>query len=164
MLAGPEAGADVARADGSGRYLVTSFDPGCLAAVRAGPALPTGQLAFEIRDVDALLRRAAEAGHVAVNPWDPFVDEAFVGAAHDAGLQVYPWTVDDPARMAALARRSASTASSPTSPTSCGRSSVDHDEVEHGGLVAEPQGGDLAEVVAVDLVGERAVAAHAWPR
>jgi glycerophosphoryl diester phosphodiesterase len=102
VLADPAAAADVARADGGPRYLITSFDPGCIAAVRAASSLPTGQLAFDIRDLDALLAAAAAAGHVAVNPWDPFVDAAFMTAARAAGLRVYPWTVDDPDRMRAL--------------------------------------------------------------
>jgi len=101
-LGSDEAGAEVPRPDGTDRYLVTSFDPGCLDAVRQGSSLPTGQLAFEIRDTSILLARAAAAGHEAINPWDPFVDASFVDAAHAAGLRVFPWTVDDPGRMRAL--------------------------------------------------------------
>ena len=91
------------RSDGSARYLVTSFDPGCVAQVReVAPALPTGQLAFDLRDPAALIAAAAAAGHVAVNPWAPFVDAAFVAAARAAGLRVYPWTVDDPDHLRVL--------------------------------------------------------------
>jgi glycerophosphoryl diester phosphodiesterase len=97
-----EAGGDIALADGSARFLVTSFDPGCLAAVRARSGHATGQLGFDIRDTAAMIAAAAAAGHVAVYPWEPVVDEAFVAAAHDAGLRVFPWTVDDPTRMAVL--------------------------------------------------------------
>ena len=32
----------------------------------------------------------------------PLVDAGAGGAAHAEGLSVYPWTVDDPARMAEL--------------------------------------------------------------
>lgn len=103
VLADGRAGADVPRADGTARYLVTSFDPGCLDAVRRGSTLPTGQLAGHIGDVAALVQRTVDAGHTAINPWDPFVDAAFIALAHDAGLRVFPWTVDDPERMAALA-------------------------------------------------------------
>jgi glycerophosphoryl diester phosphodiesterase len=95
--------ADGAMADGAPRYLVTSFDPRCLDRVREiAPSLRTGQLAFHIDHVTALMDRARGAGHVAVNPWDPFVDESFMEAARHAGLEVYPWTVDDPGRMRAL--------------------------------------------------------------
>lgn len=94
--------ADTTYADGA-RHLVTSFDPHCLTRVReVAPSLRTGQLAFNITDVAALLARARGAGHAAVNPWDPFVDEAFMVAARAAGLEVYPWTVDDPERLRAL--------------------------------------------------------------
>ena len=101
-MALPTSGADEPRRDGSARFLVTSFDPGCLDAVRARSSVATGQLAFDIRDVGALIDRAAGAGHVSVNPWDPFVDESFMARATAAGLRVFPWTVDDPDRMRAL--------------------------------------------------------------
>ncbi len=91
-----------ARSDGSDRYLVTSFDPGCLDAVRAQGGPATGQLVFGFDDLHELVASAAAAGHVAVNPWAPQVDEAFMAAARGAGLAVFPWTVDDPERMAEL--------------------------------------------------------------
>jgi glycerophosphoryl diester phosphodiesterase len=47
---------------------------------------------------------AVAGGHRAVNPWEHFVDEALVTRAHAAGIEVNAWTVDDPARVAALAR------------------------------------------------------------
>lgn len=94
------AGDDVPRGS---RLLVTSFDPACVGRVRAlAPDIPTGQLAFDLSDRDGILERAAAAGHVSVNPWDPFVDAALVEAAHGLGLAVYPWTVDAPERMAEL--------------------------------------------------------------
>jgi glycerophosphoryl diester phosphodiesterase len=95
-------GADDPLPDGSDRYLVTSFDPACLEAVRARSSFATGQLGFDIRDVDSFIAAAADAGHLTVNPWDPFVDSSFVDRAHGAGLRVLPWTVDAPDRMRAL--------------------------------------------------------------
>jgi glycerophosphoryl diester phosphodiesterase len=102
VLHAVDAGATEPLADGSDRYLITSFDPGCLDAVRSRSSFATGQLAMMIADVGELIDRAAAAGHVAVNPWDGFVDAALVERAHAAGLQVFPWTVDDPERMRAL--------------------------------------------------------------
>lgn len=85
------------------RVLVTSFNPATIATVRRlGPAIATGLLAFDCHDVEATVALAVSGGHVAVNPWDPFVDERFMMVARSAGLAVYPWTVDDPIRIAAL--------------------------------------------------------------
>lgn len=97
----------VASALGPERALVSSFDPGALAAVRAASAelgadLPTALLSFDLRDLDAVLDRAVAGGHVAVNPWDGFVTEALVAGARARGLAVYPWTVDDPERIEQL--------------------------------------------------------------
>lgn len=88
---------------GARRYLVTSFDWRCIARVRdEAPALATGQLSVSITDPGLLLRRASAAGHVAVNPWDPFVDESFMDQARSFGLEVYPWTVDGEERLRQL--------------------------------------------------------------
>jgi len=83
----------------SGPLLVTSFDRDCLARVRAlDAAVPTGRLAMDIRDVAQLVEHTAAAGHVALNPWDPFVNEELIALTRAAGLRVYPWTVDLPER------------------------------------------------------------------
>ena len=83
------------------RFLVSSFDPEALDAYKAvDPAIETGLLLFDLRHPERAIARAAEAGHVALHPWDPTVDAALVAAAHEAGLAVNVWTVDDPARAA----------------------------------------------------------------
>ena len=88
-----------ALASWSGPLLVTSFDRDCLTRVRElAPAVPTGRLAMDIRDVAKLVDETAAAGHVAINPWDPFVNDDFMAATRAAGLRVYPWTVDLPDR------------------------------------------------------------------
>lgn len=85
------------------RLLVTSFDLAMVDRVRTlDPSLPTGLLAFELADPARAVEVAAERGHVAINPWDPFVDEAFMALARDAGLAVNVWTVNDPDRMREL--------------------------------------------------------------
>ena len=88
------------------RILVTSFNPRTIDAVRAeAPAVPTGLLVFDLSEpgaAAAAIDRAAGGGHVSINPWDPFVDEALMALARAAGLAVYPWTVDDPERMGVL--------------------------------------------------------------
>ncbi len=94
LLEGPEA---------VGPFLVTSFDWRCLHRVReVAPALATGQLGFGPIDMTVAVRRARDAGHVAINPHRREVDGALVDLAHGAGLRVYPWTVDDADEMATL--------------------------------------------------------------
>lgn len=90
---------------GESPVLVTSFDPRTIDRVRelTDGAVATGWLLFDLRDRARTLERAADAGHVAVNPWDPLVDAELVAAAHAVGLAVNAWTVDDPARLAQLA-------------------------------------------------------------
>jgi glycerophosphoryl diester phosphodiesterase len=83
---------------------ISSFDEPTLARVRSlEPRLDTAYLAFDLSADPDLPARAAAAGHVAVNPWDPFVDEAFMSQCRELGLGVNPWTVDDPERIVQLA-------------------------------------------------------------
>ena len=85
------------------RFLITSFEWEIIGAVRElAPELPTGFLTMADPLADDLLDRIAAAGHVAINPWNPMVREPVVRAAHDRGLAVNVWTVDDPDRMAEL--------------------------------------------------------------
>jgi glycerophosphoryl diester phosphodiesterase len=85
------------------RILVTSFNPRTIGVVHERrPDIPTGLLAFDVADPESVVAQAAAGGHVAVNPWDPFVDEQLMALAADAGLAVFPWTVDDPDRMRRL--------------------------------------------------------------
>ena len=101
LLAGDVLG-DIALVD----ILVTSFNPRTVAVMgELAPSVRTGQLLFDLSAPEvaaAAVARAAADGHVSINPWDPFVDEALMARAGDAGLLVYPWTVDDPDRMRAL--------------------------------------------------------------
>jgi glycerophosphoryl diester phosphodiesterase len=85
------------------RVLVTSFDLVTVDRVRAlDPSVRTGLLAFELDDTARVIDVAASRGHVAINPWDPFVDETFMALARDAGLDVNVWTVNDAERMREL--------------------------------------------------------------
>lgn len=87
------------------RVLISSFDEPTLQRVRSSyPRVETGFLVFDLNADPDLPERAAEAGHVAVHPWDPFVDEAFVERCRNLGLRINPWTVDDAARIRELAR------------------------------------------------------------
>jgi glycerophosphoryl diester phosphodiesterase len=83
--------------------VVSSFTIDTIDRMRAVDAgLPTGWLTFDLADSAAAVALAAERGHAAIHPYDVFVDRTLVRRAHDAGLRVLVWTVDDPARMAAL--------------------------------------------------------------
>ncbi len=84
----------------TGRVVVSSFDLLALdAAVAAGPGLATGWLTprwFNQADaLEALLGR----GHGALHPHHEGVTDTLVAAAHEAGISVTTWTVDDPDRI-----------------------------------------------------------------
>jgi glycerophosphoryl diester phosphodiesterase len=83
---------------------ISSFDEATLALVRdADSSVDTAQLLFDLSvDPDAV-DRAAAAGAVGINPWDPFVDPALVERCARLGLTVTPWTVDDRDRIVQLA-------------------------------------------------------------
>jgi glycerophosphoryl diester phosphodiesterase len=96
----------VARADGGAQpVLVTSFDEPTLHRVRsASVRVDTGLLTWNLHADPEALDRSARAGDVAVNPWDPFIDEPFMARCVALGLKVNSWTVDDPQRMVELVR------------------------------------------------------------
>ncbi len=66
------------------------------------PTLPTGLLAHDLNEPKKAIDLATSHGHRAINPWDPFVDDAFMELARDAGLEVNVWTVNEPDRMREL--------------------------------------------------------------
>ncbi|MFZ4516918.1 MAG: glycerophosphodiester phosphodiesterase [Microthrixaceae bacterium] len=93
-----------AAAGAEDRILVSSFDVATLAAVKAAdPSLATGQLLFDLNAWPDAPEAAAAAGHGALHPWDPFVDEELMARCRGLGLAVNTWTVDDPGRVAELA-------------------------------------------------------------
>jgi len=91
--------------DGYGQQiLVSSFDEESLRRVRhLRPRLATAYLAGDLHADPELPARAAAGGDVAVNPWDGFVDKAFMDRCEALGLQVNVWTVDEPERIRELA-------------------------------------------------------------
>lgn len=83
-----------------GRILASCFHLPTIDRVHElAPGLATAWLLGFAEAPEPLIERAAEHGHVAVHPHHVFVNEAFVDRAHDAGLQVNTWTVDDPDRI-----------------------------------------------------------------
>jgi glycerophosphoryl diester phosphodiesterase len=95
-----------ARGDGD-RMLISSFNRATINAVRTiDPSLRTGFLVVlpEIPLSPFMASLAAE-GHVAVHPHRRCVTAELCDAAHEHGLAVNVWTVDDPAEMVSLAGR-----------------------------------------------------------
>ena len=85
------------------RWVISSFSWSTLAACRElAPEIPTACLTFEEVD-DPTIERLAAAGHAALNPWEPQVDEALVERCHSAGMALYAWTSNEPARIVELA-------------------------------------------------------------
>lgn len=88
--------------------LISSFRFNTIDVIRAlDPDLRTGFL-FAMPPLSplrlkAMILRTAAAGHVAIHPYHRGVTKRMVDLAHEVGLAVNTWTVDDPARMRTLA-------------------------------------------------------------
>ncbi len=100
----------VRRTGAQDRVLLASFSTARLARIRraAGPAVPTSLGAREVAALwaAARLRRrrfrlppGVVAAQVPVRQGLRVVDPRFVRLAHDLGLQVHVWTIDDPTEM-----------------------------------------------------------------
>lgn len=83
--------------------MITCFWPTTIDRVRAASDLATGWLSIDVTNPHGMVSRVRSQGHQAINPWDPLITVALVEAAHDVGLAVNSWTVNDPDRMEQLA-------------------------------------------------------------
>jgi glycerophosphoryl diester phosphodiesterase len=85
---------------------VASFDPDCIGLVRTlAPSLITGLLVGESIDLEAALDSVTEHGHQLLLPDVSAVKAAgadFVDEAHDRGVRLCVWTVDDPIEIGSL--------------------------------------------------------------
>jgi glycerophosphoryl diester phosphodiesterase len=87
------------------RIVVSSFSLEAIDAVRTcEPSLATALLVDLDRDLMGALVTAREHGHGGLHPFFACVDAVVMQAAEDFGMAVRVWTVDDPARIAALAK------------------------------------------------------------
>ena len=85
------------------RVIVSSFGMGAIDAVRAAnPDIPTAWLTVPNYDQLRALDTAVEHGHRALHPHFTVVDQQLVAAAHDHGLALNTWTVDEPDEMKRL--------------------------------------------------------------
>jgi glycerophosphoryl diester phosphodiesterase len=83
---------------------VSSFNPSVLDAVGAADAsIARAFLWVAAFDSDAALALASSLGCRAAHPHDNAVTPELVQAAHDRGMRVDTWTVNDPARVRQLA-------------------------------------------------------------
>lgn len=90
--------------DAESRVLVSSFDVEGILRIRGvDPSIPVGWLCYGQASPASLIARAVAHKLDAIHPHDPLVDRVFVENAHAEGLEVAVWTVDDPARLRALA-------------------------------------------------------------
>ncbi len=84
--------------------LVTSFNLDTVKRLHAvNPEIPAGFVTgYDILQVQMLLDHLVESGLQAVVPYHPTVDRRFVDRAHEVGLLVHTWTVNDAERMVEL--------------------------------------------------------------
>ena len=82
------------------RVLVSSFDPGAVAYVRAAAReIPTAITIGGHAGLDETLSLALNAGHGEIHLPADRVEAAFVARAHESGLGVFTYTVNDQARV-----------------------------------------------------------------
>ena len=87
-----------------GEVIVSSFDMEALDRIRAiDPSIPTAYLTFEVLAPELLVNRVVAAGHTAIHPYFASTSKALIDAAHDAGIEVNVWTVNEPDQIAQLA-------------------------------------------------------------
>jgi glycerophosphoryl diester phosphodiesterase len=86
------------------RVVLSCFDLRTIDAIRAAhPELRTGWLTLAGYDQHQALDAVARRGHPFLHPQDAGVTAELVDAASAAGVRIVTWTVNDPARMLALA-------------------------------------------------------------
>ena len=99
--------------DGAGlsldEYVVTTFDPPTLLRVRTlAPAIRTGLLLEKTDWAQAFDAVRRSTAHFLAPQW-PMIDERGLAAAHEHGVPLVVWTVNDPAMMRQLFRAPAVT-------------------------------------------------------
>jgi glycerophosphoryl diester phosphodiesterase len=90
--------------DGADDIVISSFSLQTIDRVgELEPDIRRGYLVSPRWDQAKSLARAVEHGHHAFHPYHLAVNAEIVGAAHDQGMAVHTWTVDEPDRIRWLA-------------------------------------------------------------
>jgi glycerophosphoryl diester phosphodiesterase len=86
------------------RVVVSSFNIDSVDRIHTlDSTIPTGWLVWGGSDPRSMIGRTVAHGLSAIHPNDLLVDASFVERAHEAGLEVNVWTVDDAERVEQLA-------------------------------------------------------------
>lgn len=93
----------IAAFEAADRVIVSSFNMDSIDRIRSIDAtIPLAWLVWGQADPRSLVERAVAHGLQAIHPHDLLVDRSFVERAHDAGLAVNVWTVDEGRRITEL--------------------------------------------------------------
>lgn len=93
----------IAAFEAADRVIVSSFNMDSVDRIRSIDAtMPLAWLVWGQADPRSLVERAVAHGLQAIHPHDLLVDRSFVERAHDAGLAVNVWTVDERRRISEL--------------------------------------------------------------
>jgi len=83
--------------------MISSFNIDALSRIQAiDSTWPVALVVFDVLDPAQLLERSTARGHAAVNPYTAIADRRFVERAHEVGLAVNVWTVNEPDVVARL--------------------------------------------------------------
>ena len=91
------------RSNAPSNWIISSFRIETVDRCRElNQAIPTAWLTINAPG-SAEIESVAAAGHAAVHPWVPTVDQPLIDACHAAGLRVNTWTCNEPERAVELA-------------------------------------------------------------
>jgi glycerophosphoryl diester phosphodiesterase len=84
-------------------YVSSFWWPALEAAARVAPSVRRAYIFSSSPERTSLVAAAKAIGLWALHPNKTYATPELIGAAHDAGIAVQPWTVNDPAEIAHLA-------------------------------------------------------------
>jgi glycerophosphoryl diester phosphodiesterase len=94
--------AEIRKHGDASRWIISSFDWATIQRCRElAPDLMTAYLVMDV--TPDVIEQTAAAGHAAVHPWEPTIDQAMVDRCHGAGIAINAWTCNDMERLQELA-------------------------------------------------------------